>query len=64
MQVVEVLSSYLTETASAPLMKELVLCNEPYCDSVSMSVVEMPRNQILVYFSAVPTGKLDQVADK
>lgn len=60
----KILASYLTKTTSAPLMKELVLCNDPYCDSVSISTEEMPRCQVVVDFTSVPVSKLEQVSDR
>lgn len=64
MTALSVLSTYLTATTSAPLKKEMVLCPDPYCDSVSISTVELPRCQITVDFSAVPVKKLGAVTDK
>ncbi|KAI6192068.1 hypothetical protein M3Y97_00296400 [Aphelenchoides bicaudatus] len=64
MTAMKILSSYLTKTTSAPLMKEMVMSSEPFCDHVDISVEELPRCQVIADFTAVPVGKLEQVTDK
>jgi Zn-dependent M16 (insulinase) family peptidase len=59
-----VVSSYLTKTTSAPMQKELVLIPDPYCDSVDIIVTELPRCRVDVDFDGVPVGKLEAITDK
>jgi Zn-dependent M16 (insulinase) family peptidase len=60
----QVLSYYLTTTSSAPLKRELVLISDPYCDSVSLAIEELPLSKITAEFSGVPVEKLEQLPNK
>ncbi|CAD5229726.1 unnamed protein product [Bursaphelenchus okinawaensis] len=61
---VQILSTYLTKTTSAPLQKEMVLTADPYCESVYMSLDMLPRCETTFDFSGVPVDKLDQIQER
>ncbi|KAI6205042.1 Peptidase M16 inactive domain protein [Aphelenchoides besseyi] len=61
---VEIIGSYLSKTSSAPLQREMVMIEEPFCDSVEIETTELPRCLISFHFTGVPLEQVDEVADK
>ncbi|KAI6173175.1 Peptidase M16 inactive domain protein [Aphelenchoides besseyi] len=61
---VEIVGSYLTKTSSAPLQREMVMIEEPFCDSVEIETTELPRCLISFHFTGVPLERVDGIVDK
>ncbi|KAI1724126.1 hypothetical protein Ddc_05332 [Ditylenchus destructor] len=59
-----VLFAYLTETAVAPLKRDFVQTDDPYCSSVGAYMLEQKNCEVVVSFSGVPTEKLEAVKDR
>lgn len=59
-----VLSDYLDMTAISPLQRDFVECDEPYCSSVSHSVIENSISCFYFSFESVGKQYLDDVCNK
>lgn len=58
------LLDYLNTTATSPLQRDFVECDEPYCSSVNHSVIENSTSYFYISFESVGTEYLDLVANK
>ncbi len=59
-----VLYDYLTKTAVAPWKRDFVQTADPYCSSVGVYMSEQTTCEIVMNFSGVPTGKLDDIKNR
>ena len=55
---------YLTDTSVAPLQRELVEVEEPYCSEVDQTVLENSQTCVGFTLCGVPTGRLAELPDK
>ncbi|CAH1271971.1 Hypp4744 [Branchiostoma lanceolatum] len=55
---------YMTDTAIAPLQRELVEIEDPYCNRVSHSLIENAECCVYLHLSNVPSAKLRVLKDK
>ncbi|XP_060071887.1 uncharacterized protein C05D11.1-like isoform X2 [Ylistrum balloti] len=64
MNALHILQEYLSDSPIAPLQKELVEVEDPYCSQISASIIE--NTEILLYFNFtnVTTSKLTEVKQK
>uniref|UniRef100_A0A1I8BWY8 Peptidase_M16_C domain-containing protein n=1 Tax=Meloidogyne hapla TaxID=6305 RepID=A0A1I8BWY8_MELHA len=58
------LFDYLTDTSGAPLKRDFVQIDDPFCSSVSISLIEQTDCEIVASFDDVPTTKLNQIRDR
>nr|CAD2127992.1 unnamed protein product [Meloidogyne enterolobii] len=58
------LFDYLVDTSGAPLKKDFVQIEEPFCSSVSISLIEQTDCEIVMTFEDVPVTKSDQIRDR
>lgn len=58
------LLEYLVETSVAPLQRDLVETEDPFCSSVDQLVLENAESCVGVTLNGVPTDKLGAVKDK
>ncbi|KAI8354385.1 Metalloenzyme, LuxS/M16 peptidase-like protein [Mortierella sp. GBAus27b] len=63
-QALDIIQTYLTDSAVAILKKEMVEIEDPYCTSVYFSPSQRIRVEIALGFDSVPTEKLDEVEPK
>jgi Zn-dependent M16 (insulinase) family peptidase len=59
-----IILDYLNSTAISPIQRDFVECDEPYCSSVSHSVIENSISCFYLAFESVGKQYLDAVADK
>lgn len=59
-----IILDYLTETAIAPIQRDFVECAEPYCSSVSYSVIENYTSCFYFEFESVGKQYLQALTDK
>lgn len=59
-----VLFDYMTDSAAAPLKKDFVQVDDPYCSSVYVSLMEQTDCEIVATFMGVPVSKLDQIQQR
>ncbi|XP_071830473.1 uncharacterized protein C05D11.1-like [Apostichopus japonicus] len=64
MSAVSVLLEYLTDTSVAPLQRDFVEINDPYCSNVRNSVIEATESCIYLKFYNVPKAKLHHVKER
>ncbi|KAI1290107.1 hypothetical protein HDE_08397 [Halotydeus destructor] len=60
----EILFEYLNDNAASPFQQAFVETEDPYCSSVSTSLIENSESCIYLSFESVPKDKLDQVRAK
>uniref|UniRef100_A0A915MEI2 P-loop containing nucleoside triphosphate hydrolase protein n=1 Tax=Meloidogyne javanica TaxID=6303 RepID=A0A915MEI2_MELJA len=58
------LFDYLVDTSGAPLKKDFVQIEEPFCSSVSISLIEQTDCEIVASFEDVPVTKSNQIRDR
>ncbi|KAF9963915.1 hypothetical protein BGZ65_006325 [Modicella reniformis] len=63
-QALDIIETYLTDSAVAVLMKEMVEIDDPYCTSVDFSTSSRIRAEICLSFDSVPTQKLEEIEPK
>ncbi|KAF9100744.1 hypothetical protein BGX29_006292 [Mortierella sp. GBA35] len=63
-QALDILETYLTDSAVAVLKKEMVEIEDPYCTSVDFITQQRIRAEIRLAFESVPTEKLEEVEPK
>uniref|UniRef100_T1IR04 Presequence protease, mitochondrial n=1 Tax=Strigamia maritima TaxID=126957 RepID=T1IR04_STRMM len=63
-EALEMLGEYLCDTSIAPLHKEFVEQDEPYCSGVSNSIITNSEVCIYFWFQDVPVSKLELVKEK
>ncbi|KAF9918748.1 hypothetical protein BX616_006122 [Lobosporangium transversale] len=63
-QALDILETYLTDSAVAILKKEMVEIEDPYCTSVDFQTQHRIRAEIHLSFENVPTEKLEEVEPK
>ncbi|KAI1310239.1 hypothetical protein EDD11_003855 [Mortierella claussenii] len=63
-QALDILETYLTDSAVAILRKEMVEIEDPYCTSVDFETQQRIRVEIRLAFDSVPTEKLEEVEPK
>lgn len=61
---VSLVLEYLDSTATSPLQRDFVECDEPYCSSVSHSVIENSTVCFYISFESVGVEHLDLVSKK
>lgn len=62
---IDLLTSYLTYSATSPLSKEYIEIPKPYCTSIGFySADRVTKNEIQLWISDVPTKHLDSIAEK
>jgi Zn-dependent M16 (insulinase) family peptidase len=59
-----ILSNYLTDTAGAPLKKDFVQIEDPFCSSVHISLMEQTDCELIATFEGVPVNKLEKIQDR
>lgn len=59
-----VLLEYLTDTPVAPLQRDLVEVDDPFCSDVSQLVLENAETCVGFTLTGVPSDKLGAVKDK
>ncbi|XP_077994627.1 uncharacterized protein C05D11.1-like [Glandiceps talaboti] len=59
-----ILLEYLTDTAVAPLQRDFVEIDDPYCSKVRYSVIENTESCFYVKFDNVPCAKLQLIKEK
>ncbi|XP_064646790.1 uncharacterized protein C05D11.1-like [Lineus longissimus] len=59
-----VLMEYLTDTAIAPLQRDFVELDEPFCSKVRYSIIENNEACVYIYFENVPKPKLGQIKER
>ncbi|XP_038073979.1 uncharacterized protein C05D11.1-like isoform X2 [Patiria miniata] len=64
MAAVQVLMEYLTDTSVAPLQRDFVELEDPYCSKVRYSVIEASESCVYVKFDNVPKAKLSEIKDR
>ncbi|KAF9208991.1 hypothetical protein BGZ49_006848 [Haplosporangium sp. Z 27] len=63
-QALDIIETYLTDSAVAILKKEMVEIEDPYCTSVDFQTSQRIRVEIRLGFDSVPTEKLEEVEPK
>ncbi|KAF9189909.1 hypothetical protein BGZ51_009188 [Haplosporangium sp. Z 767] len=63
-QALDILETYLTDSAVAVLKKEMVEIEDPYCTSVDFYTSQRIRVEIRLAFDSVPTEKLEEIEPK
>ena len=63
-EALDVLFTYLTESAVSPLLKEMVEIEDPYCGSVSFEVTDTVEPSIYFHFDNISTKKLSLIKEK
>ncbi|KAG0050248.1 hypothetical protein BGZ83_004990 [Gryganskiella cystojenkinii] len=63
-QALDIIQTYLTDSAVSILQKEMVEIEDPYCTSVDFYASQRIRAEIKVSFDSVPTEKLEEVEPK
>ncbi|KAG0305550.1 hypothetical protein BGZ98_003958 [Dissophora globulifera] len=63
-QALDIIATYLTDSAVAILKKEMVEIEDPYCTSVDFQVSHRIRTEIRLDFDSVPTEKLEEIEPK
>jgi len=58
------LFDYLVDTSGAPLKKDFVQIEEPFCSSVSISLIEQTDCEIVASFEDVPVTKSNQIRNR
>ncbi|CAK5076228.1 unnamed protein product [Meloidogyne enterolobii] len=58
------LFDYLVDTSGAPLKKDFVQIEEPFCSSVSISLIEQTDCEIVMTFEDVPVTKSDHIRNR
>ncbi|KAL7008460.1 hypothetical protein EMMF5_002189 [Cystobasidiomycetes sp. EMM_F5] len=58
------LNTYLSDSPISPLQKALVEVEEPLATDISFNVADQSTTIIQLYFSSVPTEKLQAVGDE
>lgn len=61
---ISILLDYLNSTAISPIQRDFVECSEPYCSSVSHSIIENSTSCFYLSFESVGKEYLDLVASK
>jgi len=61
---ITILLDYLNSTAVSPIQRDFVECDEPYCSSVSHSMIENSVSCFYLSFESVGKEYLDLVSDK
>ncbi|XP_071956159.1 uncharacterized protein C05D11.1-like [Antedon mediterranea] len=64
MSALNVILEYLTDTSVAPLQREFVEIEDPYCSKVRKSIIENSEACFYIKFDNTPVGKLDQIKQK
>ncbi|GES88292.1 metalloenzyme, LuxS/M16 peptidase-like protein [Rhizophagus clarus] len=60
----EILHTYLTDSAASILQKEFVEIRDPLCTDISIMIEYQTRTAILSAFSNVPTEELEELANR
>uniref|UniRef100_A0A915NWN3 Uncharacterized protein n=1 Tax=Meloidogyne floridensis TaxID=298350 RepID=A0A915NWN3_9BILA len=55
---------YVVDTSVAPLKKDFVQIEEPFCSSVSISLIQQNDCEIVMSFKDVPVTKSNQIRDR
>lgn len=55
---------YLSETSVAPLSREMVEVQDPYCSSISYNIIENSVSALYFSFENVPLDKIEKVYEK
>ncbi|KAF9316996.1 hypothetical protein BG003_001323 [Podila horticola] len=63
-QALDILQTYLTDSAVAILKKEMVEIEDPYCTSVNFYTSQRIRIEIRLDFDSVPAEKLEEIEPK
>ncbi|GJJ78971.1 presequence protease [Entomortierella parvispora] len=63
-QALDIVETYLTDSAVSVLQKEMVEIEDPYCTSVEFYTSQRIRTEIKLSFDSVPTEKLEEVEPK
>ncbi|KAF9967531.1 hypothetical protein BGZ70_009211 [Mortierella alpina] len=63
-QALDIVETYLTDSAVAVLNKEMVEIEDPYCTSVDFYTSQRIRVEIRLAFDSVPTEKLEEIEPK
>ncbi|KAF9027171.1 hypothetical protein BGZ52_004433 [Haplosporangium bisporale] len=63
-QALDILETYLTDSAVAILKKEMVEIEDPYCTSVNFYTSQRIRIEIRLDFDSVPVEKLEEIEPK
>ncbi|KAG0369266.1 hypothetical protein BGZ54_010424 [Gamsiella multidivaricata] len=63
-QALDIIETYLTDSAVAILRKEMVEIEDPYCTSIDFRTSQRIRVEIQLSFDSVPTEKLEEVEPK
>ncbi|KAF9175181.1 hypothetical protein BGX20_007750 [Mortierella sp. AD010] len=63
-QALDIIETYLTDSAVAILRKEMVEIEDPYCTSVDFQTSQRIRVEIRLGFDSVPTEKLEEIEPK
>ncbi|KAF9111927.1 hypothetical protein BGX27_004236 [Mortierella sp. AM989] len=63
-QALDIIETYLTDSAVAILKKEMVEIEDPYCTSVDFQTSQRIRVEIRLGFDSVPTEKLEEIEPK
>lgn len=61
---VSVMLDYLSDTSIAPLQRELVEIQDPFCSDISCDVLEFSETSLLLKAANVPFEKLSATKDK
>ncbi|EDV28100.1 uncharacterized protein TRIADDRAFT_21141 [Trichoplax adhaerens] len=64
MVTIGILFKYLTDTPVAPLQRDMVEIDEPYCNDIGFGFHENSESCIHLHFKNVPTGVLNDVKPK
>uniref|UniRef100_A0A914HDR4 Peptidase M16 C-terminal domain-containing protein n=1 Tax=Globodera rostochiensis TaxID=31243 RepID=A0A914HDR4_GLORO len=58
-----ILFDYLTDTAVAPMRKDFVQAEDPFCTSVDFHILEQRDCEIIASFEGVPVNKLEKIRE-